>query len=71
MATLDQLQADLDRLNATIALIEQSATAEHWQDGDRHRAPELKALYAERRELRREIESLEGARVTTSRIKVI
>ena len=63
MASLAELEADLASVTTAIRRIEQSLTQEHWQGGDRHRAPELTHLYARQARLRRDISELSGGRI--------
>jgi len=55
VATQAELQNDLDSINTLIGKIEAAQTQEFWDNGYRHRAPELPALYTERRKLREDI----------------
>jgi hypothetical protein len=69
-ASLSDLQARLTSLSALITSIENAQTQEFWDNGYRHRAPELPALYAERRKLDAEI-SLANASANGSRCRRI
>jgi hypothetical protein len=72
MATLTELQSDLDEVQACITKILGANTQEHWTGGsDRHRSPELNRLFEERRRLREEIAAQDGSNASFQRISVI
>lgn len=58
MATVDQLQTDLDSVTTAIRRIEESLTQEFWEGADRHRAPELDRLYQRQERLRNQIDKV-------------
>lgn len=72
MATAAEIESDLAEVQACITKILGSNTQEFWTGGvDRHRAPELERLFAERRRLRDELAALQGSQATFQRISVI
>lgn len=58
MASLDDLQTDLDSVTTAIRRIEGALTQEFWEGGDRHRAPELDRLYQRQERLRQQIDNV-------------
>lgn len=69
MTTVEELQLELAEVNTAISRITQSLTQEHGSGGDRHRAPDLSALFAERTRLKREIRQFGG--VVVSQIAIV
>lgn len=71
MASLADLQTDLDSVTTAIRRIEESLTQEFWEGADRHRAPELDRLYQRQERLRDEIDKVSRGGATIRPIRFV